>query len=303
MSEQAGSIEQWIDGYLGRRRQLRSVSAKTELAYGQDLAAFAGYLIGEGITAIEEVRLFHLRSFLARELQRGLAKRSIARRVSCYRSFYDYLLQEHVVEQNIARLVSLPKLDKTVPTFYYPEETKALLDSIPTTTWWDARDRALLEFLYASGARVSECVGLNRQDVDLDMGTALVFGKGSKERYVLIGSIAVRWLSHYLALRADAMLPEEDIPAIFINRRGGRLTDRSVRRILDQRIDHAANNLPHISPHALRHSFATHLLDAGADLRVVQELLGHASLSTTQIYTHTSREKLARTYQDAHPRA
>ena len=188
-----------------------------------------------------------------------------------------------------------------MPDFYYPEEMKALLESIDGNDVWSARDRALLEFLYATGIRVSECVALDIPDVDMTEGIALVFGKGAKERYVVVGENAAEWLRIYLAHRST-LASQVDERALFLNQRTTRLTDRSVRRILDKHISRVAG-LYHISPHALRHSFATHLLDGGADMRVVQELLGHASLSSTQIYTHTTRDRLARIYQQAHPRA
>lgn len=302
MTHQNGSLQGWIDSFLDEMKASRQLAELTTMAYAQDLAQLADFLESRA-QQVADIQLTDFRAFLARETTRGMAKSSMARRVSCYRRFFDYLLEQGAVDQNVARLLMLPKQKKPVPEFYYPEEVTALLDSIPTGTWWDARDRALLELLYATGIRVGECVGLNVSDVDLTEGMALVFGKGSKERYVIIGNVGCRWLNHYLQLRRGAALPKDDGKALFINRRGGRLTDRSVRRVLEACIERAEANLPHISPHALRHSFATHLLDSGADLRAVQELLGHVSLSTTQIYTHTSRERLARTYQMTHPRA
>ncbi len=303
MTPENNSFESWVDGYIERGEKLRTLSDKTIEAYAADLTALTRFLLTEGIVGVRDVKIGHLRSFLAHELRRGLSKRSAARRISCYRSFFDFLVEQGVREDNPARGVSMPKLEKTIPEFYYPEEVRALLESIPTDTWWDCRDRALLEFIYSTGVRVSEVVGLDLRDVDLNEGIGVVFGKGAKERIVIIGSKAIASVTRYLQLRKVAQTADWDGAALFINRRGGRLTDRSVRRILDARITGAAVDLPHISPHALRHSFATHMLDNGADLRAVQELLGHVSLSTTQIYTHTSREKLARTYQSAHPRA
>ncbi|GMA49047.1 tyrosine recombinase XerC [Alicyclobacillus contaminans] len=288
-----------IDVFLEVRRAARGGSERTLVAYRKDLEALATYLAAQGIHAVEQIRLRHLRSFLAQEIRRGLAKSSVARRLSCYRSFYDYLTGVGIAERNLAQLLTMPKLEKRIPDFYYQEEMNALLDHITGDDLWSLRDRALLELIYATGIRVSECVALDVTDVDLQEGGALVFGKGARERYVLMGRRAVHSLKRYLSARAGANLCAE---ALFVNRRGGRLSDRSVRRILDRRIAEVAG-LAHISPHALRHSFATHLLDGGADLRVVQELLGHISLSSTQIYTHTTRERLVRVYQSAHPRA
>ncbi|MBX5436040.1 MAG: tyrosine recombinase XerC [Alicyclobacillaceae bacterium] len=293
------SLEVCAERFLREFAVSRGSSERTLSAYGADLAALLQYLEQRGIQAVREVRPAHLRSFLAQEAARGLAKSSLARRLSCYRSFFDHLMREGILDTNPARAVSLPKRGHPVPRFFYEEEVRVLLDSIPTHTVWDMRDRALMEFLYATGVRVSECVALNIPDLDLREGIATVWGKGGKERVVLLGRHAVHWLSRYLEVRAAEQLCHE---AVFINRRGGRLTDRSVRRILLQCIDRIAH-LQRVGPHVIRHSFATHLLNGGADLRVVQELLGHSSLSSTQIYTHTTRERLAQIYHRCHPRA
>jgi integrase/recombinase XerC len=293
------TVASYVDVFLERLRYERGASMHTVKAYAQDLAVLTDYLEKRGKAAPEEATLMDLRALLASEVRRGLSKRSLARRLSCYRRFFDFLVQEGAITNNPARLLKLPKQSKPIPDFYYQEEVKVLLESIPQDDVWSARDRALLELLYATGVRVSECVGLDVADVDLDQGIARVLGKGGKERYVILGSQAVAALRVYLTLRREL---GEDERALFLNRRGSRLSDRSVRRILDGHIARVGR-LHHISPHALRHSFATHMLDGGADLRAVQELLGHASLSSTQIYTHTTRERLARIYDQAHPRA
>jgi integrase/recombinase XerC len=292
------TLADWVEHFLTVRRFERGSSERTLTAYSVDLNALIDFLKQQDITHVQQLKVSHLRSFFACEVRRGMAKSSLARRLSCYRSFFDFLVMREVVDHNVARSVSLPKREKKVPNFYYQEEIKALLESIQGDDLWSKRDRALFEFIYATGVRVSECVELDATDVDFEEGVALVFGKGAKERYVVVGTQAVRQMQSYLTKRHGT---KYDHPALFINRSGGRLSDRSVRRILDKRI--AAVKLGHISPHAIRHSFATHLLDGGADLRVVQELLGHASLSSTQIYTHTSRDRLARIYQATHPRA
>ena len=299
VSRDPSALDLEVERFMFARSMRGRTGARTLVAYANDLDALTRFCTALQLDSFATVRLSHLRSFFAGEVRRGLAKSSIARRLSCYRSFWDFLIREGVASTNVARAVSMPKREKKVPTFYYQEEVKALLDSIPGDDVWSARDRALLELLYASGIRVSECVGLNVGDVDLEEGIALVFGKGAKERYVIIGQEAVRWLRAYLRLR-EGMI--SDPKPLFINRFGGRLTDRSVRRLLDKHIERVSG-LHHISPHALRHTFATHLLDGGADLRAVQELLGHASLSSTQIYTHATRDRIARIYQSAHPRA
>jgi integrase/recombinase XerC len=293
------TVASYVDVFLERLRYERGASVHTVKAYAQDLAVLTDYFEQRGKAVPEETTLMDLRALLASEVRRGLSKRSLARRLSCYRRFFDFLVQEGAITNNPARLLKLPKQSKPIPDFYYQEEVKVLLESIPQDDVWSARDRALLELLYATGVRVSECVGLDVADVDLDQGIARVLGKGGKERYVILGSHAVAALRVYLTLRREL---GEDERALFLNRRGSRLSDRSVRRILDGHIARVGR-LHHISPHALRHSFATHMLDGGADLRAVQELLGHASLSSTQIYTHTTRERLARIYDQAHPRA
>lgn len=292
-------LQQDVDAFVRDRQYGRGASEQTIRAYAGDLQALTTFLEAHGVHQTCDVRPAHLRAFFAQELRRGLAKSSTARKLSCFRSFFDAMNRDGVVETNPARAIALPKQPKKVPNFYYQEEVKALLESIAGDDLVSLRDRALLEFLYATGVRVSECVSLDVSDVDLNEGIALVFGKGGKERYVIVGAAAGRSLARYLDARLAAGLPNE---ALFLNQRGSRLSDRSVRRILDQHILRVAS-LSHISPHALRHSFATHLLDGGADLRAVQELLGHASLSSTQIYTHTTRDRLASVYQKAHPRA
>jgi len=272
---------------------------RTLEAYASDLALLCAFLRERRIETADSVRLADLRAFFAREVHRGMIKSTVSRRLSCYRSFFNHLVREGILDRNVADLISLPKREKRVPSFYYQEEMNALLDGIPGEDLFAARDRALFEFMYATGVRVNECVQLDLCDVDFVEGEAVVFGKGAKERYVLVGSAALRHLRRYITLREEAGVLS---PALFLNRRGGRLTDRSVRRLLDKHI-RKVPGLGHLSPHGIRHSFATHLLDGGADLRVVQELLGHASLSSTQIYTHTTRDRLARVYQAAHPRA
>lgn len=276
----------------------RKWSPQTLTAYQKDMEMLITFVEQQGITEPSEVSIRIMRSFLALEMSRGVKKSTVARRMSCFRTFFDYLVAGKIIERNVARSLALPKREKTMPQYFYQEEASALLDQIRGSTFADYRDKALLEFLYGSGVRVSECVSLDITDVSLSDGLALVMGKGSKERYVLIGTLAKTALEKYLSVRGGVAKDS----ALFVNQRGGRLSDRSVRRILDARIKQIPG-LRHLSPHGLRHTFATHLLDGGADLRSVQELLGHSSLSSTQIYTHTTRERLTRVYQDAHPRS
>lgn len=289
-------ITQCIEDFL--HLQSRKWSPQTLVAYQRDLHRFTEHLKHQNILDPAQVTVVVLRSFLASEMSRGVKKSSVARRMSCLRSFFDYLVEQGLVETNVARALALPKREKMMPQYFFQEEVSELLNHISGSDFATVRDRALLEFIYGSGVRVGECVSLDLDDLSLQDGFAIVMGKGAKERYVLIGHAAKQALFRYVEQRQEIA----KIPALFINQRGGRLTDRSVRRILNHR-SREIPGLRTLSPHALRHSFATHLLDGGADLRSVQELLGHSSLSTTQIYTHTSRERLTRVYQDAHPRS
>jgi integrase/recombinase XerC len=242
-----------------------------------------------------------VRGHVARLSRRGLARASIARKLAAVRSFLRHAVREGRLEANPATGVPTPRVPKGLPRDLTVDETFALLDHIEGDDLAACRDRALLELLYAAGLRVSEAVALDLDDLDLRAGVLRVLGKGNKERMVPFGSKAAqaleRWLTAARPLRLNG-----DGRAVFMNLRGGRLSDRSVRRVLDRRLREAAI-ATRVSPHALRHSFATHLLGAGADLRAIQELLGHASLSTTQRYTHVSTDALMRVYDRAHPRA
>lgn len=289
-------MESFVQAFLSAYRH--KWSERTLIAYEKDLHSLSSYLSQEGVTNPGDVSVRLLRSYLAGQLNSGISKSTVARRMSCLRSFFDHLQRLGLVEQNVARSLSLPKRDKKIPKYFYQEEAGALLNCIDGEDFASVRDRALFEFIYATGVRVSECVGINLPDLSLADNLVLVHGKGGKERFVIFGSAAKQALSVYLPQRQG--IAQDG--ALFVNQRGKRLTDRSVRRILEQRIQ-AHPGLKKLSPHGLRHSFATHLLDGGADLRSVQELLGHQSLSSTQIYTHTSRERLTRVYQEAHPRS
>jgi integrase/recombinase XerC len=232
----------------------------------------------------------------------GLCKSSIARKLSTIRSFLRHAVREGRIEANPAQTVPTPKVPKGLPRDLTVDEMFNLLEHIAPDDLAGARDLAILELLYATGLRVGELGSLSVDDVDLSSAVVRVMGKGRKERLVPFGDKArqavARWLDRSRDLRAKA----GDVNAVFLNLRGGRLTDRSVRRILDRRLREAAVRA-RVSPHALRHSFATHLLGAGADLRAIQELLGHASLSTTQRYTHVSMDALMKVYDRTHPRA
>ncbi|EJY55654.1 integrase family protein [Alicyclobacillus hesperidum URH17-3-68] len=290
------ALEEWIVRFVGEFRA--RWSPNTLQAYERDLKQLCAWLARRGITDVAVLSTREIRTFIADKLAEGKSKASVSRQLSCYRSFFAFLEREGAIERDILQLLTLPKRDKPVPKYLYQEEVSQLLDHIDGRDFASLRDRALLECIYASGVRVSECVSIDIGDFSLSDGYAYIMGKGGKERYVLLGSKAIAALQRYL----DARGTVATCSALFVNQRGTRLSDRSVRRILDQRLREVPG-LRHIHVHGLRHSFATHLLDGGADLRSVQELLGHASLSSTQIYTHTSRERLTKVYLEAHPRA
>lgn len=289
-----------IDGFLAALEGERGVSVHTLTGYRRDLRHFAQFLSVDRITSWSAVTPQVARRYLA-SLDRRYARSSIARRVSALRSFYKYLYREGLVSRNPLILVGSPRQPRRLPKFLTPHEIAAVLAAPDVTTPIGLRDRALLEVLYATGLRVGELTSLRLGDLPSDDEMRIV-GKGRKERIVLLTSSAQDALRAYANEGRSPLAPHRQVDAMFLNARGGPLSDRGVRVIVDRHIRKVAFDR-RISPHALRHTFATHLLDGGADLRSVQELLGHASLATTQIYTHVSRDWLKRVYDKAHPRA
>lgn len=235
-------------------------------------------------------------------LQKKYSRRSLARKISTCRSFFRYLLREKYVDKNPFELIKTPKLEKRLPNFLYEGEIRKMLEAADSLAPRGIRDRAIFELLYSSGIRVSEAVKLNLSDLDLESFEIKVFGKGSKERIVLIGKYAVSALKDYLEQARDRLLGKLKNRALFVGNRGGRLSQRSVERMIKS-LALKSGLIKKVTPHTIRHTFATHLLERGADLRTVQELLGHTSLSTTQVYTHVTKEKLKSVYDAAHPRA
>jgi integrase/recombinase XerC len=289
----------------------RNDSPNTVKAYGRDVAAFEAFLDGfyggSGWSWAGVDRLA-IRGFLAEGARRGWSKRTIARALSAVRAFYRFLNLHHGVEINPARAASTPKLEKRLPGYLdrgAMDRLFALAEQRSgANTFRPVRDRAILELFYSTGMRLSELVGLDLDDLDLVSDQVRVRGKGRKERILPVGRLAVTALRNYY-LRRDEVLSGSKSPerrAAFLSERGRRLTPRAVQLAVRRLLD-AVSEGQKVTTHSLRHSFATHLLDAGADLRAVQELLGHASLSTTQIYTHTSVERLKQVYHQAHPRA
>jgi integrase/recombinase XerC len=279
----------------------RNASAHTIKAYAGDLANFAAYV---GERKWREIDHIAIRGFLSHLYERGLSKTSVARSLAAVRSLYRWLALEEVVEQNPAALVSTPRLPKKLPRVPTIEEMNSVLDGqMPEVAAFPERDRLMLELLYGCGIRNSELVGINLDDVRMSMETMLIRGKGKKERYVPFGDAVKSALASYLPARQSVLSESRaSTSALLINRRGGRLTTRSVGRII-KKIAVAKGLSPDVHPHTLRHAFGTHMLEEGADLRAIQELLGHERLSTTQRYTQLSMKHLLSVYDQTHPRA
>jgi integrase/recombinase XerC len=296
------TMQKIFDRYIQYLEAERNASPYTVRNYQTDLADFFKFLTKKELTLLNEVDRHVLRDYLSHLVERGIAKNSIARKLSAIRSFFRYLVREEIIAKNPIEQVSSPKLDKRLPSFLTKEEMEKLLGAPDFSTPLGQRDRALLELLYASGLRVSELVGLTPEQVDLNSNEIRVWGKGSKERMVLMGQPAAEALKSYLKEGRARLRGEKKTKALFLDRYGQRLTERSVQRLLNQYAKKAGIG-KRVHPHMLRHTFATHLLDGGADLRVVQELLGHARLTSTQIYTHVTKGQARKVYLAAHPLA
>jgi len=287
----------------------RNASPHTTRNYLSDVAQFGRFLAerqwcldGNGAVDVRKIELAAVRAFLA-WLTRQRKKSSVGRKVAALKSFFAYLMATRKIAKDPLGLIQSPKQDKPLPTFLTVDDAFQLLDSVKVKTSLDARDRAVLEVFYSTGIRVSELVGLNWADIDVQLGIIRVVGKGAKERIVPIGEMALGALEKYAEEQRKRWNRACDgKAAVFLNQRGGRITTRSVARIVEKHLKRAGIPIK-MGPHGLRHSFATHLLNGGADLRSIQELLGHASLSTTQRYTHLNLDQLTAVYDKAHPRA
>ena len=328
--EQSTIIQKFLD-YLTFEKRFSEHTAK---CYGADLGQFSQFLAGSGGeahgagepmslgdqhpgpatavatqtgTRIDQILLTvdvnAVRSYLAFLNEKEYSKATIARKLATLRSFYKFLVKRNEITENPVMSIRTPKQEKKLPRFLEYEEVKRLLETPPMDTWLGARDRAILETLYSTGIRVSELVALNMDDVDFLGEVVHVRGKGKKERIAPISSSALQVIQHYMEFRNKRAQSNSNFDAkvLFVNKHGRRLSTRSVRRKMDKYLKMAGLD-PAISPHTLRHSFATHMLNNGADLRSVQELLGHQSLSTTQVYTHLSTSRIKEVYENAHPR-
>jgi len=296
------SVEKLVYNYIRYLEVERYASPYTVRNYTHDLRHFLEFLEMENVATLGEVDRHLLRRYIASLQEHGFEKSSVSRKLSALRSFYSYLMQQNLIDSNPLLTVSAPKLDKRLPSFLSSDEVTHLLEIPDTTTPQGQRDRAMLEFLYASGLRVSEIVGLNLDNVNIETREIRVWGKGSKERMVLIGKPAASALDIYLRDGRRRLLGNSRTEALFVNRYGRRLSERFLQKAISKYAIMAGLD-KRVFPHMVRHSFATHLLDGGADLRVVQELLGHANLSTTQIYTHVTQNQARKVYLAAHPRA
>lgn len=286
----------------------RDVSPHTYKNYLVDLQQFHSFvqekyprIASDGEGRLSEVDASVIREYVSR-MYDSWSPSSMARKLASLRTFFNYCMRVGIVSSNPAKEVATPKIPKRVPKFLTVDEVFALLDAAAGEDVLGARDRAILELLYASGLRVSELVGLNIEDVDLKSGTVRVLGKGRKERIVPMGEKARTSLDTYLQKRHQLLGKVANEKGFFLNRHGGRLTARSIERLLGKYIRRSGLQKS-VTPHVLRHTFATHLLGAGADMRGIQELLGHSSLSTTQKYTHVGVDKLMKAYDEAHPKA
>jgi integrase/recombinase XerC len=300
------TLEQGLAEFLTHLALEKNASEKTAKSYREDLMqalAFTRKRLNKEHVSPGDWNTRLLRAFVSWLHEQGYAKSTVARRLAAIRSFGKYLCRQGVLSVNPAQGLRGPRPDKKLPHFLTLADVQILLAAPPDADWAGRRDRAILETLYSAGVRVSELVGLDMSDADLNDGVATVRGKGKKERLVLLGPAAVDAINEWLPDRAGILdSSRRQTDAVFLNKNGGRLTTRSVGRLLTKHLRIAALD-PRTSPHTLRHSFATHLLDAGADIRGVQELLGHKSLNTTQVYTHVTTQRLQESYQKAHPRS
>lgn len=282
----------------------KNYSQYTIVCYQRDIEQFFEFMNEQGIHDVAEVTYSDVRLYLTKLYEQKQSSRSVSRKISSLRSFYKFLLREKKVLENPFALAALPKKEQKIPNFLYEQELEILFHVNDVNTAIGQRNQAMLELLYATGVRVSECCHIQLSDIDFSSSTILIHGKGSKQRYVPFGRFAKEALERYIHHGRRELLQNAKAAHayLFVNARGNPLTPRGARYILDEMVKKAALT-QHVSPHVLRHTFATHLLNEGADMRAVQELLGHAHLSSTQVYTHVTKDRLRHIYLQTHPRA
>lgn len=295
-------IHQLADEYVSYIRLEKNYSSFTVAEYEKDLQDFMEFLQQETIEKLEQIDYPVARLYVTRLYDRSYARTSISRKISAIRSFFKFIHARYGIEDQAFRLLYHPKQEERLPAFFYQQELEKLFEVTEGEDFRALRDRALLELLYATGIRVGELVEIEVQDVDYYLGIVKVMGKGRKERFVPFGSFAEQALQDYMDSSRSRLMKQKKHASLFVNLRGDPLTARGVRHILDELMKKASLHT-NITPHMIRHTFATHLLGAGADLRSVQELLGHSHLSSTQVYTHITNEHLRQTYLQTHPRA
>lgn len=295
-------MEGYVNEFIQYLEIERGLAHNTLESYGRDLRQYHNYLNNSEMELLTHSSRDAILQYLANLQQKGRSVSTISRNLAAIKSFYQYLVREHYLDQDPAAALESPKLEKKLPKILTIAEVEELLKQPNCSMPAGLRDKAMLELLYATGIRVSELISLDISDVNLDMGYIKCFGKGSKERIVPLGSIATKCVQNYLLKGRPKIVRNYEEPAIFVNHHGDRLTRQGFWKII-KKYAHEAEISKDITPHTMRHSFATHLLENGADLRSVQEMLGHADISTTQIYTHVTKNRLKEVYDKAHPRA
>jgi integrase/recombinase XerD len=294
-------MEQLLDQFLHYLIVEKGLSKNTIEAYSHGLTRFLKHLRGKGVQEIRDIDKFHVRGFLLALRKKNLAAKSIVRNLVAIRTFFRFLIEEGILETNPVEELESPKVAKTLPEILTLKEIEQILEQPNLQTPLGIRDRAMLEMLYATGMRVSELTHLPTHQVNLEGGYVLLYGKGSKERIVPLGSEAMKWVTQYLKTARGILAKRKESPSLFINRSGKGMSRQGVWKNLKD-YGRRAGLRKRITPHLLRHSFASHLLERGADLRSVQMMLGHVDISTTQIYTHVTGERLKKIHQRYHPR-
>ena len=290
-----------VTSFLDYARVEKGLAANSIVSYGRDLRKFAGYLANSKLT-LDKVRHEEIRRFLESLYRQGLSARSVARHLAALRHFFQFLVKEGTLGADPAREVEAPHLSHSLPKYLNLQEVEALLSQPDPATPTGLRDRAMLELLYATGMRVSELLSVRWEDFEPNLGIVRCLGKGNKERLIPVGKSAIRAVEAYLRQARGSFVKQPEVPFLFLNRRGGALSRVGFWKILAAYGRRAGIRVS-LAPHMVRHSFATHLLERGADLRSIQTMLGHSDISTTQIYTHVLKERLRQVYQSHHPRA